>query len=583
MSDAEPKPTAVPPPEDAGDRCAPDDATLRLIFDRLPMMVFWKDAQRRHRGNNRAFRDAMGLAASSDTFGLTDADLLGDTDVVREYQACDQKVLSSGKPLLNIEETVVSSDGQKLTLLTSKVPLFSDTGEVSGLLAVACDISTQKQMQREAEALSVDAERRIRATRQQERLLRSVLEAIPQKVFWKDRDLRYVGSNEVFALAAGLADVDELVGLTDHDLCWGDQGAQNCSRCDEEVMSTGRPLLNVEETLNTQDGKECVMLISKVPIRNDRDEVIGLLGTLDDISERKAAEKEREHLQAQLIEVSRDAGKAEVATGVLHEVGNAVNSISVAVEQLGQHAESAPADMLRRLADTLLPRADDFEAYVREEPRAHQLPRLVATLADAIDADQRALCETIVRLTEQVEHVKAVVSSQQAFSRICSNPERVLAGDLAAESVRIAFAGRQRRGLRVEIKPEDPPLSLVVDRRLVVQALVNFLNNAAQAMPPVAHQGHIQVSTTRSLCGTMVCFAVEDNGRGIDAENLPRLFEHGFTTRRDGHGFGLHTTSLAVQSMGGRVEAQSDGPGHGSCFTLTVPVDPSGFEKRRAA
>ena len=572
-----PTPPSAPDPSDDGPLAALSATDLRAVLNALPVIVWWKDREGRFRGFNQTFLDRV-MGPPSRVLGRSDEELFGDTPEVAAYRADDQKILDTQRPLLNIEESVQSPNGNTVTMLTSKVPLRDDTGVVQGVLGVAADISGQKTIRDELSRLQQSAEAALERENRGGNLLRGVLEAIPHCVFWKDADLTYAGCNRNFAAAGGYASPADLVGKTDFDLPWTREEAEFYRRCDREVMERGVPLLNIEETQQSADGEETTLLTSKVPLRDEQGEVVGILGMFADITAQKRGENERDELQRRLLETSRQAGKAEVATDVLHSVGNALNSINVSAALLADGLEEPAVPTLQRVADTLAPHADDFADYVARDPRAAALPGLLGELANTLTRDRAMMAREVQQLQAQLDHVKQIVSSQQSFARAPAEAMPTEPDVLLDDALCIANSGRGRGGIeiRVVIAPDTPPA--VIDRHLALQILVNLINNACQAAAPAGTQsrpGQVVLTASHDPALMVARYAVQDNGVGISADHLACLFDHGFTTRIDGHGFGLHSARVAAGTMGGRLDAFSDGPGTGATFVLTVPLRPA--------
>ncbi len=118
----------------------------------------------------------------------------------------------------------------------------------------------------------------------------------------------------------------------------------------------------------------------------------------------------------------------------------------------------------------------------------------------------------------------------------------------------------------------SPVPQVTVDKHKALQILVNLLRNAKHAMDEFETSEKRLTLRIRQQDDSIVALSVIDTGCGIPPENLTRIFSHGFTTRRDGHGFGLHSAALAAQQMGGRLLAHSDGPGRGATFTFELPL-----------
>jgi PAS domain S-box-containing protein len=295
-----------------------------------------------------------------------------------------------------------------------------------------------------------------------------------------------------------------------------------------------------------------------------------------DVTARHQAEAAMRSLQDQLARAARLAGKAEVATDVLHSVGNALNSINVSVGELVDIARQLRPETLRKAADLVSAHADALAASMGSE-RGAKIPLLLAALAEAFARQKAHLLDEAKRLGSHVEHVNRVLAAQQKHARSVSILERVSVADLVQGALALED-GWQRRGieLAVEIAPME---SVVVDKHRVIEILVNLLANARDALRS-ADRADKRVTIVAEPQGDHLAISVRDNGIGMTPEVRARLFQHGFTTKLDGHGFGLHSSALAAQEIGGRLRCDAQGPGAGAVFVLELPFEARGTEAR---
>ena len=261
---------------------------LQTVLDTFPLSVFWKNRNSVYLGGNRNFLRDAGLNSVAEVINKTDYDLPWRQTEAEAYQADDRIVITSNTAKLGIIETQVQADGKQIWLETNKLPLYNLTGEVIGVLGTYQDISDRKL-----------AEVNLR---QSQEFLQTVLDVLPLCVFWKDRQSVYLGCNQNFANAAGLATPQDMVGKTDYDLPWADTEASAYLTDDEEVMACGTSKLGIIETQVQADGNQVWIETSKVPLRSVEGEVIGLLGMYQDITDRKRAEIA---LQAKTEELDR--------------------------------------------------------------------------------------------------------------------------------------------------------------------------------------------------------------------------------------------------------------------------------------
>ncbi len=298
-------------------------------------------------------------------------------------------------------------------------------------------------------------------------------------------------------------------------------------------------------------------------------QTLGAVSVIQDVTERKLAELELERVHKELISASREAGMAEIATNVLHNVGNVLNSVNVSASLLADRIRQSKPSGLGKVAALLKERSADLAAFISADERGRQLPAYLAQLAEQLQADQRIALEEITSLRGNIEHIKDTVTMQQSYAKRCGVIESVAVSAIIEDCKRINAGSLVRHGITVACDIDEvPPIS--VDRHKVLQILVNLVHNATHACDDTGRTDKlVSIKVTGGEEQVRIC--VTDNGIGIPAENMPRLFTHGFTTRKTGHGFGLHSAALTARELGGSLRALSDGHGCGATFELVLP------------
>ena len=291
-----------------------------------------------------------------------------------------------------------------------------------------------------------------------------------------------------------------------------------------------------------------------------------------EIEERKRMELENKRIHRELLEKSRQAGMAEIATNVLHNIGNVLNSVNVSASLVADNVKQSKAANLAKAAAMMREHAHDLGTFITRDAKGRQLPVYLGQLAEQLLADQKAAVHELDLLAKNVEHIKDVVSMQQSYARVSGVREIINVCDLVEDSLRMNAGALARHRVEVVREYEDvPPIN--VDKHRVLQILVNLIRNAKHACQDSGRENRLL--TVRVANGEgRIKISINDNGIGIPPENLTRIFNHGFTTRKNGHGFGLHSGALAAKEMGGSLTVHSDGPGNGANFTLELPVQP---------
>ena len=421
-------------------------------------------------------------------------------------------------------------------------------------------------------------------------LLRTLLISSPDAIYFKDLDSRFLCVSDAMVRLFKCRSADELIGKTDHDF-FTTEHAQQALNDERKIISSGTPIVGRVEKETYPDGRERWALSSKMPLRNSRDEIIGTFGIDKDITALKEAEQQLEKVHRQLVTVSREAGMAEIATNVLHNVGNVLNSVVVSTGLIATRLRGSKTkgfvDAMRLMDE----HRADMGAFLSKDERGKLLPDYLQKLVATLTAERTYLLEELESLNKGLDHIRDIVTTQQSYAGAPTSVlEPLLISDVLEDALRMNLGSLARRDVSV-IKhwPNVPKAQL--DKHLILQIIVNLVGNAIQAMESVTDRPRrltiraekFPVPRTNAATATdpsvsvdptvaaLIRVEVEDNGEGITPENLARLFTHGFTTRKEGHGFGLHSCALAAKAMAATIRAHSDGPGKGARFTLDLP------------
>jgi PAS domain S-box-containing protein len=326
-----------------------------------------------------------------------------------------------------------------------------------------------------------------------------------------------------------------------------------------------------EQRIIRADGTERVIHQRGDAVLDPEGWVVKLFGTAQDVTEHKRAEEELEIIHKQLLDTSRQAGMAEVATGVLHNVGNVLNSVNVSSTLVADLVRKSRTPSLAKVAKMLRGQESNLGTFLTTDPKGKQLPEYLEQLSEHLAGEQSGALEEIARLQKNIEHIKDIVSKQQSYAVVSGVTEIVKVSELVEDALQLNAGSLIRHDIQaVRDFSEVPPIS--VEKHKVLQILVNLISNAKQACDDSGRSD--KRMTVRVANGDgRVKISISDNGVGIPPENLLRIFNHGFTTRKTGHGFGLHSGALAAKQLGGELRAHSEGSGQGSVFTLELPVE----------
>ena len=596
--------------------------TARDLINSLPYRFVIKDRECRYLLCNVAQWQALGAANMEAVAGKTDLDFPIQA-AAHTHRQEDQAVMASGQPLNREEEILDATTGKTAWLRTTKLPWRDESGAIMGLISISQDITKEKELAEELLQLRAGLEKRVTertAEISRERsLLRTIIDISPDAIYVKDRPCHKTLANPAELKYMGCQTESEAVGKNDFEI-YPEELARGYFADDQAVISGGHPVLNREEKVVSPNGEVRWVLSSKIPLRDADGKIAGLVGLGRDITERRKAEellreseaklrdfttrlkseieerkeiqlqleakqvslekeiverirmeKEVEKIHHQLVDASRRAGMAEIATGVLHNVGNVLNSANISTDMLEQNTRNSRLQKLSDLVKLLNEHARDLAEFLTRDPKGQKVVGYLKSLEEHVQSEQQQRLEELGNLKRHLEHMSEIVAMQQDYTKtsstVCQMASLVDVVEDALLMQSAAFARHEVRLLKEFV--EIPPFLL--DRHKVLQILINVLNNAKQAFDENPTGNKSIIVRVRAVNANQVSVEIQDNGRGIAPENLQKIFHHGFTTRADGHGFGLHSSANAATEMHGSLTARSEGIGKGATFILTIP------------
>lgn len=303
----------------------------------------------------------------------------------------------------------------------------------------------------------------------------------------------------------------------------------------------------------------------ELPHVDGADEIMQLADAL-----RAMLERIHESSQQELLAASRQAGMAEVATGVLHNVGNVLTAINITVETMRERLESHPHDRIRRLRELL---AASVDAGTVDLEKVRNAVKYLQVLGDTLESGRERARTDFHALANHIDHVKRVVSMQNAYARLRSSAEPTRVSDVISEAIEFGCPPHRRGDIEIDVSIDDwlSATSIMADRHRILQILVNLVSNARDAVQ--SHTGPRRIALTAARDEQRLRISVRDSGVGIAPEVAAKIFGAGVTSKANGHGYGLHSSAFAARQMGGTLDCASEGQGKGATFTLTIPFE----------
>jgi PAS domain S-box-containing protein len=545
------------------------DTLFRNTVENAPIGIAFVDREGRYRYCNRAFcamlcfdsEELKGEAMASFTHG---ADLEATT-------AGLERLWRGEITHLNIEKRYLRKNGGALWVHATTSLVKGDSPEPECSVEFLLDISARQQM---AAALL-----------QNQTLLATVIAELPIALVACDVRGQVTHHNRAAAELLGIpaAETDQSVPRNPYPLTSQVYLADGTTPVPREYRPLasalrGDTVRDAEFVIIRPDAARRTVLSSAQRMVGQSGQPLGGLAVIEDITERRLAEQELDRVHKQLLVASRQAGMAEVATNVLHNVGNVLNSVNVSASIVSERIAKSKCTGLARVATLLREHAPDPAAFLTG-PQGRHLPMYLQELAADLVAERDVATAELTVLRGNVEHIKEIVAMQQNYARLGGVTDRVDIRTLVEDSLRMNEGAISRHGITLVREFEDVP-PIVVDKHKVLQILVNVIRNAKYACDGSKSADKRVTVCVRATNGAML-IAVTDTGVGIPPENLERIFSHGFTTRKDGHGFGLHSCALAAKELGGALRAASAGRDLGATFTLTLPLKEPGTPNGR--
>lgn len=305
-----------------------------------------------------------------------------------------------------------------------------------------------------------------------------------------------------------------------------------------------------------------------------------LSGVIIDINKDKEAEAKIKELNQRLLVTARRAGMSEIATSILHNIGNVLNSSNISLNLLKDSFTQPYHQKFLKVIGMIKEHLDDLPDYLTNDTKGKLIPEYLIAMAEMIENEYQKNTEELNSIDSDLQHIKGIVAMQQTFSGVSGVAEKIFIPELIETALQMSSNPAKDCAIEM-VKQYIASPFIITDKSKLLQILVNLIQNAKDAVWKNSGNKEKQIKFIVEGDGQKrINIQVMDNGIGIPAEYLSRIFSFGFTTKKSGHGFGLHSCALSAQDMGGSLKAESKGLGEGAAFILTLPVRNNRLERR---
>lgn len=422
--------------------------------------------------------------------------------------------------------------------------------------------AAQEQMKKhveELDALKEDLEK-------EKYFLDSLMDNMPDAIYFKDRESKLIRVSKYMADHFGAA-ITDLIGKSDFDFQSGPH-AKEAYEDEQEILRTNKPKIDYIERELTPDGAEHWVSTTKMPLINNRGEVVGTFGISRDITKIKKLEQEQ---HAAIIDKAVAQGKFEIASDVMHDIGNAVVGFGSYLTRINRLQEQDNANKLQSLT-VFFEEQKAVMANALGEMKAEALVKMIGGIAQTQKNNQEEISKSVTEQLNIITHIQEILNIQRQYINGHETQERkpVNMRTIINDSIAMVLASSDKAGIGIfsNIAPDLPMIK--GDRTKLMQLVLNILKNSIEAIDKDAAEKSISICV--KTCDDRLIIQVTDSGHGFDRSTGEQFFKRGFTTKSSGSGLGLYNCRVIVESHDGTIDITSEGPGRGTVTTAGLKV-----------
>lgn len=433
----------------------------------------------------------------------------------------------------------------------------------------------------------------INANQVESTLLRTLIDSLPDVIYIKDDQGRKIIANHADVASLGLVSEDDVIGKTDLELLKGSVG-ERCYRDDMDIINTGNAIVDKEEFFFDADGRQQWLLTTKVPVQNPDGKTTHILGIGHNITRRKEQEASLQHLNQELSSQTEELkalneqlrlqkeqetekaiaqGKFEIASEILHDIGNALVGFGAYLNRLNRVLEKSNLKAVQNLSlfvnaqQTVL--ANAFGA-----DKATALASLTEGIAKTQTENHKEISSSVNELLNITTHIQEILNIQRQFvgsHEGLHQRKSVNLINIINDCRAMLLASIEKKSIKLHTHLAPGTYIVKGDHTKLMQVILNVLKNSVEAIDMEAGEKNIHI--TLNAEADVIELKIKDNGKGFSAETRERLFQRGFTTKSNGTGLGLYNCRSIIESHAGEFDIISDGIDQGAEITITFKKD----------
>lgn len=540
-----------------------DKQQLRLLIDNIPDYIFFIDKELKYINANRAVIENFRMKSIDEIVGKSAEDFM-DKSIAKNFLDEEREILLTGKAIHQKENIGMNSNGKRIYMQTTKIPIKDAEGNVSGIVGISRNISALKKAHKQLEKQSAEIEEQNTILQLERNQLQTLIDTLPEVIYIKNTKSQFLIANKALMELREVNSLDDLMGKTDHDL-FPKELADEYRKDEIELIRSKQPILGKEEPGLNLKGETIYRLVTKVPLLNPAGEVIGIVGSGKDITEIKKASKELENTltqlretQSQLVQSEKMASLGVLTAGIAHEINNPVNFVYAGVNS-----------MIRDFED-MQPVIEAIFKYTHEPQNAAQHFEQIAKLIieNQFEEAYNATTETLEDVREGSNRIAEIVAGMSKYSTREKDEWRTVDLHEEINNVLLLLKNKYKNRIKVSTSYSDELPKLECYPVKLNQAILNIVNNAIDA---IVDKGTITISTTHIQ--NKITISIQDTGMGMSEEVKSKLFDPFYTTKDvgKGTGLGMSITHTIIQDHHGKITVDS-AEGEGSTFAIELPI-----------